>query len=126
MGGGSVLGGQSFAAHAIPNGAFAGAAGAGLLGLNVIWGLVVFGYKAIHRINAVMASLASKVTVGPNSPRLLAGTGSDQKQDPETDKMSPLLEALDEIVPDNLSPKQALEALYRLKLLVPGCADGSK
>ena len=38
----AVLRGQSFAAHAIPNGAFAGAAGAGLLGLNVIWGLVVF------------------------------------------------------------------------------------
>ncbi len=34
----AVLRGQSFAAHAIPNGAFAGAAGAGLLGLNVIWG----------------------------------------------------------------------------------------
>jgi F-type H+-transporting ATPase subunit gamma len=32
-----------------------------------------------ERLNAVMASLASKVTIGPNSPRLLAGTGSDQK-----------------------------------------------
>jgi len=32
-----------------------------------------------ERLNAVMASLASKVTVGPSSPRLLAGTGSDQK-----------------------------------------------
>ena len=32
-----------------------------------------------ERLNAVMASLASKVTVGPNSPELLAGTGSDQK-----------------------------------------------
>ena len=38
----AVVRGQSFAAHAIPNGAFAGAAGAGLLGFNVIWGLVVF------------------------------------------------------------------------------------
>ena len=38
----AVLRGQSFAAHAIPNGAFAGAAGAELLGLNVIWGLAVF------------------------------------------------------------------------------------
>ena len=33
-----------------------------------------------ERLNAVMASLASKVTIGPESPRLLAGTGSDQKQ----------------------------------------------
>ena len=31
-----------------------------------------------ERLNAVMASLASKVTVGPQSPKLLAGTGSDQ------------------------------------------------
>jgi zinc/manganese transport system permease protein len=38
----AVLRGQTFAAHAIPNGAFAGAAGAGLLGLNVIWGLALF------------------------------------------------------------------------------------
>jgi len=38
----AVLRGSSFAAHAIPNGAFAGAAGAGLLGFNVIWGLAVF------------------------------------------------------------------------------------
>jgi F-type H+-transporting ATPase subunit gamma len=32
-----------------------------------------------ERLNAVMASLASKVTVGPNSPKLLAGTGSDRR-----------------------------------------------
>ncbi|HWI86243.1 MAG TPA: F0F1 ATP synthase subunit gamma, partial [Sphingomonas sp.] len=32
-----------------------------------------------ERLNAVMASLASKVTIGPNSPKLLAGTGSDHK-----------------------------------------------
>jgi zinc/manganese transport system permease protein len=38
----AVVRGQTFAAHAIPNGAFAGAAGAGLLGLNAIWGLAIF------------------------------------------------------------------------------------
>ena len=38
----AVLRGETFAAHAIPNGAFAGAAGASLLGINVIWGLAVF------------------------------------------------------------------------------------
>src|SRR5215831_5183033 len=32
-----------------------------------------------ERLNAVMASLASKVTVGPSSPKLLAGTGNDHK-----------------------------------------------
>jgi zinc/manganese transport system permease protein len=38
----AVLRGSTFAAHAIPNGAFAGAAGATLLGLNAIVGLAVF------------------------------------------------------------------------------------
>jgi zinc/manganese transport system permease protein len=38
----AVLRGSTFAAHAIPNGAFAGAAGASLLGLNAIVGLGVF------------------------------------------------------------------------------------
>jgi zinc/manganese transport system permease protein len=37
-----VLRGSTFAAHAIPNGAFAGAAGASLLGLNAFAGLAVF------------------------------------------------------------------------------------
>ncbi|HXZ83379.1 MAG TPA: metal ABC transporter permease [Acidimicrobiales bacterium] len=38
----TVLRGSSFAAHALPNGAFAGAAGASLLGVNTILGLGVF------------------------------------------------------------------------------------
>jgi zinc/manganese transport system permease protein len=38
----AVLRGSTFAAHAIPNGAFAGAAGASLLGLNPVAGLAVF------------------------------------------------------------------------------------
>jgi zinc/manganese transport system permease protein len=38
----AVLRGSTFAAHAIPNGAFAGAAGASLLGLNAFAGLAVF------------------------------------------------------------------------------------
>jgi zinc/manganese transport system permease protein len=38
----AVLRGSTFAAHAIPNGAFAGAAGAALLGLNALAGLAVF------------------------------------------------------------------------------------
>jgi zinc/manganese transport system permease protein len=38
----AVLRGSTFAAHAIPNGAFAGAAGASLLGLNALLGLAVF------------------------------------------------------------------------------------
>src|ERR1700678_4250307 len=38
----AVVRGSTFAAHAIPNGAFAGAAGASLLGLNAFVGLAVF------------------------------------------------------------------------------------
>jgi zinc/manganese transport system permease protein len=49
----AVLRGQSFAAHAIPNGAFAGAAGAWLLGLNVIWGLAVFALAGALGIGAL-------------------------------------------------------------------------
>jgi DNA mismatch repair protein MutS len=57
---------------------------------------------------------------------LFAATILDEEDAPEPDKISPLIEALDKISPDNLSPKEALDALYRLKLLVPGCTDGSK
>jgi zinc/manganese transport system permease protein len=49
----AVLRGQTFAAHAIPNGAFAGAAGASLLGINVIWGLVVFAIAGALGIGAL-------------------------------------------------------------------------
>ena len=49
----AVLRGQTFAAHAIPNGAFAGAAGASLLGINVIWGLVVFAVGGALAIGAL-------------------------------------------------------------------------
>jgi len=38
----TVLRGAAFAAHAIPNGSFAGAAGATLIGVNTILGLGVF------------------------------------------------------------------------------------
>jgi zinc/manganese transport system permease protein len=37
-----VLRGAAFVAHAVPNGSFAGAAGAGLLGVNVLYGLGAF------------------------------------------------------------------------------------
>lgn len=49
----AVLRGQTFAAHAIPNGAFAGAAGASLLGVNVIWGLALFAVGGALGIGAL-------------------------------------------------------------------------
>jgi zinc/manganese transport system permease protein len=51
----AVLRGSTFAAHAIPNGAFAGAAGASLLGINVIWGLAVFALGGALGIGALGA-----------------------------------------------------------------------
>ncbi len=51
----AVLRGSTFAAHAIPNGAFAGAAGASLLGINVIWGLAVFAVGGALGIGALGA-----------------------------------------------------------------------
>ena len=41
-----VMRGSSFAAHAIPNGAFAGAAGATLVGVTPVAGLVTFAVVA--------------------------------------------------------------------------------
>jgi zinc/manganese transport system permease protein len=49
----AVLRGETFAAHAIPNGAFAGAAGASLLGINVIWGLAVIAVASALGIGAL-------------------------------------------------------------------------
>jgi zinc/manganese transport system permease protein len=45
-----VMRGSAFAAHAIPNGAFAGAAGANLVGINPLFGLVVFALAAAFGI----------------------------------------------------------------------------
>jgi DNA mismatch repair protein MutS len=43
----------------------------------------------------------------------------------ETNDLSKLRKALDDINPDTMTPKQALDALYLLKSLAPACADGS-
>ena len=48
-----VLRGSAFAAHAIPNGAFAGAAGANLIGLNSLLGLAVFSLLAALGIGSL-------------------------------------------------------------------------
>jgi zinc/manganese transport system permease protein len=48
-----VLRGSAFAAHAIPNGAFAGAAGANLIGVNPLVGLAVFSLIAALGIGSL-------------------------------------------------------------------------
>jgi zinc/manganese transport system permease protein len=57
----AVLRGSTFAAHAIPNGAFAGAAGASLLGLNPFAGLAVFSVAGAFGIAALSRRARSDV-----------------------------------------------------------------
>jgi zinc/manganese transport system permease protein len=57
----AVLRGSTFAAHAIPNGAFAGAAGATLLGLNPIAGLAAFSVAGALGIAALSRRARSDV-----------------------------------------------------------------
>jgi zinc/manganese transport system permease protein len=56
-----VMRGSAFAAHAIPNGAFAGAAGANLVGVNPLLGLVSFALLAAFGIGATSRSNRSDV-----------------------------------------------------------------
>ena len=53
----AVLRGSTFAAHAIPNGAFAGAAGASLLGISTLTGLAVFSVAGALGIGALGRSV---------------------------------------------------------------------
>lgn len=57
---------------------------------------------------------------------LFAATADQDETTSTANDFRPLCEALDDINPDNLSPKQALDALYRLKLLATGCADRAR
>ena len=57
-----VMRGAAFAAHAIPNGAFAGAAGANLIGVNPLLGLVGFALAAALGIGASSRRTRSDVT----------------------------------------------------------------
>jgi DNA mismatch repair protein MutS len=56
---------------------------------------------------------------------LFAATTPAEEKVPEPDEIATLRNALDKLNPDNMSPKQALEALYHLKTFVAGCADGA-
>jgi zinc/manganese transport system permease protein len=71
----AVLRGETFAAHAIPNGAFAGAAGASLLGLNVIWGLAAFAIAGALGIGA-LGSKARHDVVTALALVLMLGAGA--------------------------------------------------
>ena len=57
---------------------------------------------------------------------LFAATADEEEAEREAADLGPLYAMLGEINPDTLSPKQALDALYHLKTLLPGCADGGR
>ena len=57
---------------------------------------------------------------------LFAATAEPAASAPMANEFALLCEALNEINPDNMSPKQALDALYHLKGLLPGCADTAR
>jgi DNA mismatch repair protein MutS len=44
----------------------------------------------------------------------------------KNDELSQLHKALEDINPDAMTPKQALEAIYTLKTLLPACAGEPK
>ena len=56
---------------------------------------------------------------------LFAATPVPGEPVPEIDEISQLHKALEDINPDTMTPKQALDTLYMLKALAPACADGS-
>ncbi|WP_428493638.1 DNA mismatch repair protein MutS [Rhodopila sp.] len=57
---------------------------------------------------------------------LFAATAEQPDPVAAVNEVDPLHDAVWAINPDDLSPKQALEALYRLKMLLPGCAEGPR
>lgn len=67
-----VLRGASFPAHAIPNGAFAGAAGASLVGLNPLFGLVSFSVAAALGIGATSRRTRNDVATALSLVLMLA------------------------------------------------------
>ncbi len=54
---------------------------------------------------------------------LFAATAGPAEPEPEINELQALREAVEAINPDTVSPRQALDVLYRLRTLVPGCAD---
>jgi DNA mismatch repair protein MutS len=57
---------------------------------------------------------------------LFAATADEDGPTRATDDLAPLCEALNELNPDDMSPKQALDALYRLKAFALGCANAGR
>jgi len=81
----------------------------------------------VRRAAALLASLEKQsATAGPLAALpLFAATASPEPEDPPPlVEADPLIAALAELDPDHLTPREALDALYRLKALLPVCGTG--
>ena len=89
--------------------------------------------SVVRRAAALMAAMEKhggplgKIASVQALPLFAAATSPDEpEREPESDEVMPVREALMRMNPDHMSPKQALEALYQLRALMLGCADGAK
>ena len=84
----------------------------------------------VRRAAALMASMEKhggplNAAASLRGLPLFAATEAAAEPVLETNEISALRKALDDINPDIMTPKQALDALYLLKSLAPACAAGS-
>ena len=82
----------------------------------------------VRRAAALLASLEKQsATAGPMAALpLFAATASPEPQNPPSAaEPDPLIAALAELDPDRLTPREALDALYRLKALLPVCGTSA-
>ncbi len=82
----------------------------------------------VRRAAALLGSLERQSgTAGPLAALpLFAATASPELQDPPSgSEPDPVVAALAELDPDRLTPREALDALYRLKALLPVCGTGA-
>jgi DNA mismatch repair protein MutS len=82
----------------------------------------------VRRAAALLGSLERQsATTGPLAALpLFAATASSDNDDVPTDAdADPIFAALAELDPDRLTPREALDALYRLKALLPVCGGGA-
>jgi zinc/manganese transport system permease protein len=129
----TVLRGAAFAAHAIPNGSFAGAAGAVLVGINTLIGLAVFsllgalGIGALSRRGRYDVATALTLTVMLGLGALFLSVGSGYASEVDRLLFGELLGiSTNEIVPTAALAAACLTALavlYRPLMLSSVLAD---
>jgi DNA mismatch repair protein MutS len=85
--------------------------------------------SVVRRSAALMAAMEKhggplNASASLNALPLFAATEVPAEPPCDTDRTSPLYAALNDINPDTMTPKQALDALYLLKTLSSACANG--